>query len=98
MSRFAAMAAHASASVLAVYGDDLAIGSTAGVGVVIPDSELAIGGGVQLINGAHLMIRAADFPGIAVHSTVTAGGDAYVVMELDDIDVGGWRRARMALA
>lgn len=96
MSAYAALAEHANQMVLAVHGDAITIDATDGIGVVTPDTDMAIGGGVQLINGAYLVIRASDFPAMAVNSSVLHGDVEYIVMELDAVDGGGMRRARMA--
>lgn len=96
-SVFDQLCATANGPLFHVFGDAVSVDGVAGVAVVTPDSDIALGGGTQLINGAHLTIRAADFPDITYHSEVEHGTTTYVVMEMDDIDAAGVRTLRMAL-
>lgn len=96
-SVFDQLCATANTPLFNVFGDAVTVDGVDGVAIVTPDSELALGGGTQLINGAHLTIRAADFPDITYHSQVDHGGVTYLVMEMDDIDSAGVRELRMAL-
>lgn len=79
-----------------VYGDAIDVDGVVGVGVVIPDTNLMLGGGVQLVDGARLLVRVDDFPNLALNSEVTHADVDYIVVELDDTDSAGVRRARMA--
>lgn len=79
-----------------VFGDAVVVDGDSGFAIVTPDSDMALGGGTQLINGAHLTIRAADFPDIDYHSEVDHGEVTYLVMEMDDVDSAGVRQLRMA--
>jgi hypothetical protein len=86
----------ANVPLMRVFADSVKIDGVSGMAVVMPDTELMLGGGVQLINGAHLLIRAEDFPDIEVNAEVVHGENEYLVKELDDIDSAGMRKARMA--
>lgn len=81
-----------------VFGDAVSIDGESGRAIVRPESDMLLGGGVQLVNGAHLMFRAGDFPDVALKSEVTHGENEYVITELDDVDSSGIRKARMARA
>lgn len=95
-SAFDRLAAQAHGAIESIFGDAVDIDGIAGTAILIPDTNLALGGGVQLYNGAHLTIRSADFPDITVNSEVTHGDDEYILMELDDVDSAGIRKARLA--
>ena len=79
-----------------VHGDIVEIDNLPGTAIVVPDSDLALGGGVQLYNGAHLTFIAAEFPNVVVNSEVQYDNTYYVIVELDDVDSSGVRKARMA--
>jgi hypothetical protein len=97
-SAFDAACRTANAPLLRVFADTVEIDGVTGVAVVMPDTDLALGGGVQLINGANLLLKADDWPDVAVNSEVTHNGTDYVITELDDVDSAGMRKARMARA
>ena len=97
-SAFDAACRTANAPLLRVFADAVEIDGTTGVAVVMPDTDLALGGGVQLINGAHLLLKDEDWPDVAVNDAVTHNGASYVITELDDVDSAGMRKARMARA
>jgi hypothetical protein len=88
----------ANTPLLRVFSDAVVIDGVTGVAVVMPDTDLALGGGVQLINGANLLLRAEDWPDVDVNSEVTHSSADYVITELDDVDSAGMRKARMARA
>jgi len=96
-SAFDQLCVMANGPIFSIFGDLVTVDGVDGSAVVMPETDIALGGGTQLINGAHLMIRVVDFPGITYHSEVVHGGVTYRVMEMDDIDSSGVRRMRMAL-
>lgn len=79
-----------------VMADPVEIDGVTGTACVVPESNMGIGGGVQLYNGAHLVFRQDDFPAVAVNSEVLHGDIEYIILELDDVDSSGVRAARMA--
>jgi hypothetical protein len=81
-----------------VFGSAVSIDSVDGTAIVTPQDDMMLGNTVQMVNGAHLMFRAADFPAIEVRSEVTVGDTEYTVLEIDDVDSAGIRKARMAPA
>lgn len=95
-SAFDAACRVANTPLMRVFADTIEIDGVSGSAVVMPDTDLALGGGVQLINGAHLLLKAEDWPDVAVNDEVTHGGVEYVITELDDVDSAGMRKARMA--
>ena len=97
-SAFDAACRVANTPLMRVFSDAVVIDGVTGVAVVMPDTDLALGGGVQLINGANLLLRAEDWPDVDVNSEVTHSGVDYVITELDDVDSAGMRKARMARA
>lgn len=97
-SAFDIACAKANAPIFRVFADAVEIDGEAGNAIVLPDTDLSLGGGVQLYNGAHLMFLATDFPDAAVNSEVAYGEVSYIITELDDIDSAGVRKARMAIA
>jgi hypothetical protein len=97
-SAFDAACRTANAPLLRVFADAVEIDGTTGVAVVMPDTDLSLGGGVQLINGANLLLKDEDWPDVAVNDAVTHNGASYVITELDDVDSAGMRKARMARA
>jgi hypothetical protein len=97
-SLFDQLCATANTALLGVFGDAVTIDGVAGYAVVMPDTDLSMGGGVQLINGARLMLCQADFPAVTVNSEVTYAGSEFIITELDDVDSAGVRQARMARA
>lgn len=88
----------ANTALLSTFGDTLDIDGITGPAVIMPDTNLSMGGGVQLINGARLLLRHSDFPDVAVNSEVTYGDMEFIITELDDVDSAGVRNARMARA
>lgn len=96
MSDFATFAADAHASVEAVYGDPVTIGTTEGTAIVIPQDDMMLGDGVQMVGGAVMTYRVADFPDVAIHESVSVGDASYTIVELDDVSLAGLVRARLA--
>lgn len=73
------------------FADEISVDGVSGKGIVTPDPEIVIGGGVQIINGAHLHVMASDFPSIAVNAAVIHQGVQYAVMQPDrSTDASGW--------
>ena len=97
-SPFDILANQAHASLEGVFGQPVSIDEVSGVAIVTPQDDMMLGGGVEMIGGAHLMFRAADFPEVSVRDDVTVGEVSYTIIELDDVDSAGIRRARMAPA
>ena len=97
-SPFDILANQAHASLESVFGQPVSIDEFSGVAIVTPQDDMMLGGGVEMIGGAHLMFRAADFPSVAVRDGVTVGEASYTIIELDDVDSAGIRHARMAPA
>ena len=98
MSAFAQLASQAHTSLEGVFGDAVSIDGIQGVAIVTPQDDMMLGGGVEMIGGAHLMFRAADFPNASVRDGVTVGDVSYTIIEIDDVDSAGIRKARMAPA
>lgn len=98
ISFFDQMASRAHNALEAVFGTTVSIDGVSGVAVITPQDDMMLGGGVEMVGGAHLLFRAAEFPDIEVRSEVTADKVEYVVIELDDTDSAGVRHARMAPA
>jgi hypothetical protein len=96
VSDFAAYAAFAHSAVEAVYGDPVTIGTTEGTAIVIPQDDMMLGDGVQMIGGAVMTYRVEDFPDVSVHDSVTVGTASYTIVELDDVSLAGLIRARLA--
>lgn len=96
MSDFADLASQAHEAVETVYGDPVTIGTTEGTAIVIPQDDLMLGSGVEMVGGALMTYRVADFPDVHVHDTVTVGDTDYAIVELDDVSLAGIRRARLA--
>jgi hypothetical protein len=96
MSAFDRACRLANTQFFGVMADPVEIDGDAGTAVVVPESNMVIGGGVQLYNGAHLVLKQSQFPGIAVNSEVLHEDIEYVILELDDVDSSGVRMARMA--
>jgi hypothetical protein len=97
-SAFDQLASQAHRSLDRVFGSAVSIDDVAGSAIVTPQDDMMLGNTVQMVNGAHLMFRAADFPAIEVRSAVTVGDTEYTVIEIDDVDSAGIRKARMAPA
>jgi hypothetical protein len=97
-SAFDQLASLAHGSLERVFGSAVSIDSVDGTAIVTPQDDMMLGNTVQMVNGAHLMFRAADFPAIEVRSEVTVGDTEYTVLEIDDVDSAGIRKARMAPA
>ena len=97
-SAFDQLASQAHGSLDRVFGSAVTIDGVDGTAIVTPQDDMMLGNTVQMVNGAHLMFRAADFPAIEVRSAVTVGDTEYTVIEIDDVDSAGIRKARMAPA
>jgi hypothetical protein len=97
-SAFDQLASLAHGSLERVFGSAVTIDGVEGIAIVTPQDDMMLGNTVQMVNGAHLMFRAADFPDIEVRSEVTVGDTEYTVIEIDDVDSAGIRKARMAPA
>jgi hypothetical protein len=97
-SAFDQLARQAHGSLDRVFGSAVRIDDVEGTAIVTPQDDMMLGNTVQMVNGAHLMFRAADFPEIEVRSAVTVGDTEYTVIEMDDVDSAGIRKARMAPA
>ena len=96
MSRFDAMLAVATKAQQSLHGDPVVVDGVSGVAIVTPDSNMELGGGIQLYNGAHIVVDASDYPNIGVNSVVVWANTSYIVTELDDVDLAGLRNGRMA--
>ena len=97
-SVFDTLASQAHDSLESVFGTLVSIDGTSGTAIVRPQDDMMLGGGVELVGGAHMMFRDADFPGVSVRDGVTVGEASYTIIELDDVDSAGIRKARMAPA
>jgi hypothetical protein len=97
-SAFDHLASQAHGSLDRVFGSAVTIDGVDGTAIVTPQDDMMLGNTVTMVNGAHLMFRAADFPDLEVRSEVTVGEIEYTVIELDDVDSAGIRKARMAPA
>ena len=97
-SVFDQLASRAHGALEQTFGTVVDIDGIAGVAIVVPQDDMMLGNTVQMVNGAHLMIRNSDFPDIAVRSSVVVGDIEYSIIELDDVDSAGVRKARMAPA
>ena len=97
-SVFDTLARQAHTSLEAVFGTAVVIDGVDGVAIVTPQDDMMLGSGIELIGGAHMMFRDADFPGVSVRDGVTVGEASYTIIELDDVDSAGIRKARMAPA
>lgn len=97
-SVFDQLASRAHNALQQTFGTTVSIGGVEGTAIVIPQDDMMLGNTVEMINGAHLMFRDADFPAVAVRSLVAHGGTQYRIIELDDVDSAGIRKARMAPA
>ena len=96
MSDFADLADMAHESQSSVYGDPVTIGTTEGTAIVIPQDDMMLGDGVQMIGGAVMTYRVEDFPDVSIHDGVTLGDASYTIVELDDVSLAGLVRARLA--
>jgi len=97
-SPFDTLTNQAHSSLERVFGQPVSIDEVEGVAIVTPQDDMMLGGGVEMIGGAHLMFRAADFPNASVRDGVTVGDVSYTIIEIDDVDSAGIRKARMAPA
>lgn len=95
MSAFDGMLDVATTVQKSLFGDPVTVDGVAGVAIVTPDSNMELGGGIQLYNGAHLVVDASDYPNIAVNSVVVWRTSTYVVTELDDVNLAGLRNGRL---
>ena len=95
-SDFDHLCALANHPLFCVFGDHVVIDGIPGVAVVMLDTDLALGGGMQLVNGARMLIKTAEFPDITYHSQVDHNGITYLVMEMDDTDTADVREVRIA--
>jgi len=97
-SPFDTLASQAHTSLEGVFGQPVSIDEVEGVAIVTPQDDMMLGSGVEMIGGAHLMFREADFPNASVRDDVTVGEVSYTIIEIDDVDSAGIRKARMAPA
>lgn len=97
-STFDILASQAHASLERVFGQPVSIDGISGVAIVTPQDDMMLGGGVEMIGGAHLMFRDGDFPDVVTRSEVLVGDTEYTIIEIDDVDSAGIRKARMAPA
>lgn len=97
-SAFDQLAAKAHLALEATFGSDITMDGVDGTAIVIPQDDLMLGNTVEMVNGAHLMFRAADFPDAVVRAEVLHGDTEYLIVEIDDVDSAGIRKARMAPA
>lgn len=97
-SAFDQLASRAHVALQQTFGSDITMDGVDGTAIVIPQDDLMLGNTVQMVNGAHLMFRDVDFPDAAVRSSVTHGDTEYTIIEIDDMDSAGIRKARMAPA
>jgi hypothetical protein len=97
-SAFDQLASRAHVALQQTFGSAITMDGVDGTAIVTPQDDMMLGNTVQMVNGAHLMFRAADFPAIEVRSAVTVGDTEYTVIEIDDVDSAGIRKARMAPA
>lgn len=97
-SPFDTLASQAHGSLERVFGTAVIIDGVDGVAIVTPQDDMMLGGGVEMIGGAHLMFRADDFLDVVVRAEVLVGDTEYVIVEIDDVDSAGIRKARMAPA
>lgn len=95
-SAFAAMVSTAHTAIESVFADTVDIDGVIGKAIIRPEDDLMLGGGVEMIGGAHLSYLETDFPDAAVHQTVTHDGIEYQIVEIDDADMIGLRKARLA--
>lgn len=93
MSLFDSAVTVATETEFLVFADTVTIDGVSGRGIITPNTDLSLGGGVNLINGARICVLAIEFPAIVVNSNVIHGANSYIVAELDDVDPYGWRRA-----
>ena len=96
MSQFDAALAVATEAQKSLFGDPVTIDGVLGVAIVTPDSNMELGGGIQLYNGAHIVVDDSDYPNIAVNSVVSWRNTSFIVTELDDVNLAGLRNGRMA--
>jgi len=96
MSAFDKACRLANTGLFNVMADPVEVDGVSGAACVVPESNMPIGGGVQLFNGAHLVFRQNDFSAIAINSEVLHGDIEYIILELDDVDSSGVRAGRMA--
>ena len=97
-SPFDTLTNQAHSSLERVFGQPVSIDGIQGVAIVTPQDDMMLGSGVEMIGGAHLMFREADFPNASVRDGVTVGDVSYTIIEMDDVDSAGIRKARMAPA
>jgi hypothetical protein len=90
------MVSTAHTAIESVFADTVDIDGVIGKAIIRPEDDLMLGGGVEMIGGAHLSYLEADFPDAAVHQTVTYDGIEYQIVEIDDADMIGLRKARLA--
>ena len=97
-SPFDILARQAHTSLESVFGTAVVIDGVDGVAIVTPQDDMMLGGGVEMVGGAHLMFRADDFLDVAVRAEVLVDDAEYTIVEIDDVDSAGIRHARMARA
>lgn len=98
MSAFAQLASQAHSVLEGVFGDVVSIDGIPGVAIVTPQDDMMLANGIEMVGGAHLLFRDADFPDAAVQQDVVHGDKEYTLIELDDVDTAGIRHARLAPA
>jgi hypothetical protein len=81
-SAFDQLASQAHRSLDRVFGSAVSIDDVEGTAIVTPQDDMMLGNTVQ----------------IEVRSAVTVGEIEYTVIEIDDVDSAGIRKARMAPA
>ncbi|MEY2680689.1 MAG: hypothetical protein RL661_920 [Pseudomonadota bacterium] len=97
-SAFDQLASRAHVALQQTFGSAITMDGVDGTAIVIPQDDMMLGNTVEMINGAHLMFRAADFPDAVVRAEVLHGDTEYLIVEIDDVDSAGIRKARMAPA
>lgn len=93
MSAFDSAVTVATEVEFSVFADAITVDGVSGRGIITPNTDLSLGGGVNLYNGARLCVLDVEFPTIAVNANVIHGSNSYIIAELDDVDPFGWRRA-----
>ena len=97
-SPFDILARQAHTALEGVFGTAVVIDGVDGVAIVTPQDDMMLGSGVEMVGGAHLMFRADDFLDVVVRAEVLVDDTEYTIVEIDDVDSAGIRRARMAPA
>lgn len=93
---FASAKLAATSGIFEIFAEPISVDGLPGTGVVYLDTNLTLGGSIQVVNGAHLLVRAVDFPDIVQNNEVEYDDITYIICDpVDDIDEAGCRRARM---